>query len=82
MQRFSGLNAWDQLAVDIDVNGNLPQLPAGSMITFPDSSDTYIFQSDTKIQSAGNGVITVDDQNVTFIINQLVDTSLEFTNKI
>lgn len=72
VQRFSGLNVWDQLAVDIEINGNLPDVRAGSPIQFPDSSDSYVFQSENKIQSNGNGAITVDGRPVSFVINQVV----------
>lgn len=72
VQRFNGLNVWDQLAVDIEVNGNLPDVRSGSAIVFPDSSDSYVFQSENKIQSDGNGAITVDGRPISFVINQVV----------
>lgn len=72
MQRFKGLNAWDQLAVEIEVNGNLPSVSPSSSITFSDTTDAYAFQGENKIQSDGSGTITIDDQNFTFIINQAV----------
>lgn len=71
-QRFSGLNVWDQLAVDIEVNGNLPDVRAGSALLYPDSSDSYEFQSENKIQSNANGAITVDGRPVSFVRNQVV----------
>lgn len=72
VQRFSGLNVWDQLAVDIEVNGNLPDIRPGSAISFPDSSDSFVFQSENKIQSDSNGAITVDGRPIPFVINQVV----------
>lgn len=72
VQRFNGLNVWDQLSVDIDVNGNIPSVPSVASITFPDTSEAYVSQSGTQIRSASNGVITVDGENVTYAINQVV----------
>lgn len=78
MQRFTGLNVWDQLAVDIEVNGNLPNVPSGAVIVLPDTSDSYVFQEENKIQSGSSGVITVDDQKINFIVNQLVSIWKDF----
>lgn len=72
VQRFTGLNVWDQLAVDIVVNGNLPDISSGAAIVFPDSSDSYVFQGENRIQSDGNGAIDVDGRPIPFVINQVV----------
>lgn len=72
VQRVNGLNVWDQLAIDIEVNGNIPNVPPGASINLPDASDSYVFQEENKIQSGSSGVITVDGQNINFIVNQLV----------
>lgn len=72
VQRFTGLNVWDQLAVEIEVNGNLPEIPSNAAITLPDISENYVFQQENKIQTAGNGIITVDGQNISYVINQVV----------
>lgn len=71
-QRFQGLNVWDQLAVDIEVNGNLPQIRPNAEIYFPDTSDSYVFQQENKIQSGGGGIVLVDGRNITYVIDQLV----------
>lgn len=71
-QRFTGLNVWDQLAADIEVNGNLPNVQSGASIVFPDATDSYVFQQENKIQSTGSGTISVDGQKIAFVINQLV----------
>lgn len=81
MQRFKGLNAWDQLAVEIEVNGNLPSVSPSSSITFSDTTDAYAFQGENKIQSDGSGTITIDDQNFTFNINQAVFTMVIIFHK-
>lgn len=75
VQRFTGLNVWDQLAVEIEVNGNLPDVRSGAAIVFPDSSDSFVFQSENRIQSDGNGEITVDERPIPFVTNQVVCSS-------
>lgn len=72
VQRVNGLNVWDQLAIDIEVSGDIPSVLSTSTIVFPDTTDAYIFRGENKIQSDGEGFITVDDQNTTFIISQMV----------
>lgn len=78
VQRFNGLNVWDQLAVDIVANGNLPEVRPGASITLPDASDSYVFQGENKIQSDSNGVINVDGQPISFVVNQEVKYQLSF----
>lgn len=72
VQRFNGLNVWDQLAVDIEVNGNLPQIRPNAELYFSDTTDSYVFQQENKIQSGGSGIILVDGHNITYTVNQLV----------
>lgn len=71
-QRFTGLNVWDQLAVEIQVNGNLPQIPSNAVISPPDAIENYIFEKENRIQASANGVITTRDQNISYTINQMV----------
>lgn len=78
VQRFNGLNVWDQLAVDIEVNGNLPEIRPNAEIYFPDTSDSYVFQRENKLQSDGSGVIFVDGRNITYAINQIVSDENSF----
>lgn len=72
VQQFTGLNVWDQLAVNIEVRGNLPDIPSNAAIVHPDKIDNYQFVEENKIQSAGSGEITVNDTIVSYTINQLV----------
>lgn len=73
VQRFTGLNVWDQLAVEIEVNGNLPDVPSNAAIVLPDASDNYQFVQENQIQSASSGQISVNDQTIPYSINQLVN---------
>lgn len=74
-QRYNGLNIWDQLDVNIEVNGNLPQIVPDASITYADAMDTYVFQGNNRIVSDGSGAIQVNDENITFVINQVVSTT-------
>lgn len=75
-QRYNGLNIWDQLDVNIEVNGNLPEVAPDASISYADALDTYVFQGDNRIVSDGSGAIQVNDENITFVINQVVSTQL------
>lgn len=72
VQQFNGLNVWDQLAVDVEINGNLPDVPPAASIIFPDASDTYFVNAENDIRSEGNGQILVDQRNISFVITQTV----------
>lgn len=74
-QRYNGLNIWDQLDVNIEVNGNLPEVAPDASISYADALDTYVFQGDNRIVSDGSGAIQVNDENITFVINQVVSTT-------
>lgn len=72
IERFIGLNVWDQLAVEIEVNGNLPDVAPNTAIVLPDTSENYQFLKENKIQSASSGQITANDQVISYTINQVV----------
>lgn len=82
VQRFTGLNVWDQLAVEIEVNGNLPDVPSNAAIALQDTSDNYQFAKENQIQSASNGQITVNDQTIPYTINQKVNSKHIFFFRI
>ncbi|XP_031633983.1 nidogen [Contarinia nasturtii] len=73
VERFTGLNVWDQLAVEIEVNGNLPEIASNAVVALPDTSDNYQFLKENQIQSAGSGEITVNDQTINYTVNQVID---------
>lgn len=74
IQRYNGLNIWDQLDVTIEVNGNLPSISPDASITFDDAMDIYAFQTTNKIVSESTGAIQVNGENITFVLNQVVST--------
>lgn len=82
VQNFNGLNVWDQLAVDIEVNGNLPDVPPSASIIFPDASDTYILSGENEIRSEGNGHILVNQQNISFVFTQTVIFSVDIAKYV
>lgn len=77
VQQFNGLNVWDQLSVDIEINGNLPDVPPTASIILTDASDTYILNNENEIRSERNGRILVDQQNISFVITQTVICSVK-----
>lgn len=42
--QFKGLNVWDQLTVDIEMNGDIPEVSVSGKVKVEDSVDTYVLQ--------------------------------------
>lgn len=72
VQQFNGLNVWDQLSVDVEVYGTLPEIPIGVSLSTPDITDEYSYTSDTSIRSVGKVEITLDDREISYDIDQQV----------
>uniref|UniRef100_A0A1B0GHS0 Putative nidogen n=1 Tax=Lutzomyia longipalpis TaxID=7200 RepID=A0A1B0GHS0_LUTLO len=51
-QRFTGLNMWDQLAVNIELDCNLPEIPYGARLKFGDYVEEFTRVSDTELHSS------------------------------
>lgn len=49
-QRFTGLNVYDQLSVDIEVNGDIPSIPAGIKLNLGDIIYQYPSDSQTSLR--------------------------------
>lgn len=73
LQKFNGLNVWDQLAVDISIRGSMPSVAAGATIQYPDVSDEFVYRSENRIRSLGNSKIMVDGQNIAYTIEQSIE---------
>uniref|UniRef100_A0A1B0DDW6 Uncharacterized protein n=1 Tax=Phlebotomus papatasi TaxID=29031 RepID=A0A1B0DDW6_PHLPP len=52
VQRFTGLNIWDQLAVNIELNCNLPEIPYGARLRFGDYVEEFSWVSNTELRSS------------------------------
>lgn len=75
LQKFDGLNAWDQLAVEINVNGRVPFVNASTAVSYPDISEEYVFQSEEILQAHGNVSIRVDGEEILITSEQSVSIS-------
>lgn len=73
LQKFDGLNVWDQLSVDISIRGSLPSVAAGASIQYPDVSDELVYRSENRISSLGNSKISVDGQDIPYTIEQTIE---------
>lgn len=71
-QRFVGLNAWDQLSIEIEISGTLPEIPQQVAIQFNDITEEYSYNTDTSVRSVGNRRVLVADQELVLNIDQEV----------
>lgn len=72
VQHFLGLNAWDQLSVDIELFGELPDTEFGSHVTVPDFTEAYSYASGTQLQSSNRLVFNTNGQDYPINIDQEV----------
>lgn len=72
LQKFDGLNVWDQLSVNISVRGRLPIVSPNAIIEFPDITDELVFQSEEILRSTGRSNINIDGKNIGYSIEQTV----------
>lgn len=72
VQQFKGLNPWDQLSVDVEISGTLPEILVGVSLTIPDITDEYSYTSDTSLRSVNNVKISLDDREISCDIDQQV----------
>ncbi len=63
MQRYKGLNLWDQLSVDIEVSGDMPSLPEGSKPYIDDFVDEFTLNRANSIQSYTSLNVHLDLEN-------------------
>lgn len=73
LQKFDGLNVWDQLSVDISIRGSLPSVPAGASIEYPDVSDEFVYRTENRIRSLGSSKISVDGQDIPYTVEQTIE---------
>lgn len=63
---------WDQLAVDIIVFGELPDIPVGATVSIPDLTEEFSYDTENSLRTIGARRIIVNDQEFPFSINQEV----------
>lgn len=73
-QRYTGLNLWDQLAVEIDVTGDVPLVQEGIKLSMEDFVEEYTTSGPNAIQSVSNQNIQLSsgEPDISFTIHQSV----------
>ncbi|XP_059616809.1 nidogen [Phlebotomus argentipes] len=75
VQRFTGLNVWDQLAVAIELDCNLPEIPYGARLRFGDYVEEFTRVSDTELRSNDwqRRIFVQDyDKDLVFSLSQVI----------
>ena len=67
---FKGLNVWDQLTVDMEINGQIPEVPEGIKVRVPDVVNTYHLQTNNVLYTANDRHLEVDGQTKRFTIHE------------
>lgn len=62
-QKFNGLNLWDQLSVDIEINGEVPDIPEDAKVHIDDFVEEFISAGPNDIQSSSSQVIRIEDSD-------------------
>lgn len=81
-QRFIGLNLWDQLAAEIEINGDVPMIHEGVKVTMDDFVEEYTTSGPNSIQAVSSHKIMLSSgepdigytiyQNASFAIISLL----------
>ncbi|KAG4067397.1 hypothetical protein HA402_011951, partial [Bradysia odoriphaga] len=72
-QRFVGLNAWDQLSVDIEISGTIPEIPNNVPVQINDITEEYNYNTETSVRSIGTRRVSVNDQEYVLNVDQEID---------
>ncbi|GAB0089199.1 Nidogen [Sergentomyia squamirostris] len=74
-QRFTGLNVWDQLAVNIELDCQLPDIPYGTKLRFSDYVEEFRWVSDTELHSTDSRrrvQFQDNDREIAFSLSQII----------
>lgn len=72
VQHFRNLNAYDQLDLDVDITGSLPNIPADSVVSYKDADLEYNKNYPGRIVSRGRLTAIVNDVENIIEIDQQV----------
>lgn len=72
-QFFSGMDEWDQLKVNVAIDGDLPDAESNSEVSFPDFVEELVYSGDTTLRSIGTYTIQVNNENVSYSVIQQID---------
>lgn len=70
-QKYTGLNVWDQLASEVEISGELPDVPHDAKITIDDFTDEYT-QTGNEIRSVSIHKLHAGEQEINFSVYQEV----------
>lgn len=72
-QRFLGMDAWDQLKVAIEIDGDLPDTPTNSSVVFPDFVEELVYKEANVLRSLGTYNLQLNDQDLSYSVIQQID---------
>lgn len=73
-QRFIGLNAWDQLSVDIEISGTVLEIPGNVPVQINDITEEYNYNTETSVRSIGTSRVSISEQEYVLNIDQEVQS--------
>ncbi|XP_063703047.1 nidogen [Culicoides brevitarsis] len=68
-QTYTGLNVWDQLASEVEVSGDLPDIPRDAKITIDDFTDEFTLNGDM-LSSVSRHKLHAGEQEINFSVFQ------------
>lgn len=72
--KFKGLNVWDQLTVDINIQGQIPEVPQGAKISVHDTLNTYTMPD--------RDVLSLTNERKLEVADTGIDSSFTITQEI
>lgn len=77
IQRFTGLNLWDQLSAEIEINGDVPEVHEGVKLYMDDSIEEFTSTGPNKLQAVSSRIIELSsgEPNIEYTIYQDVRIS-------
>lgn len=72
-QQFIGMNVWDQLEVDVTVDGDLPDVVAGTQIVYPDIVEEFVYAAESTLRSIGTAMLTVNEAELFYSVVQQIE---------
>lgn len=72
-QSFNGMDAWDQLKVDIQIDGDLPDTPINSEVVFPDFVEELVYKGESTLRSLGTYSLKLNGVDLSYSVIQQID---------
>lgn len=74
-QRYTGLNLWDQLSVEIEISGDVPEIHEGVKLTMEDFFEEFSQSSPNEISSVTNHRVQLSsgDSDITYTVYQTIN---------